>query len=101
MEKTISATEARVRFGEMMRYVVEEQAPIIVERSGQPQVVLLSVSEYERLKAAAIPGPPWHAQLAQLHARISVELGQRSLPPAADIIRQMREERDAQLLDLR
>ncbi len=46
----MSATEARVHFGELMRRVVEGQEPVIVERGGKPKVVVLSVAEYERLR---------------------------------------------------
>ena len=51
MKHVVSATEARIRFGELIRRVVEEREPVLVERGGKPYVVLLSVEEYERLKA--------------------------------------------------
>jgi prevent-host-death family protein len=101
MEKVVSATEARVHFGEMMRRVVEDQQIIVVERSGQPQMVLLSVSDYERLKAAGASDAFWLDQLHQARETIAAELAGRPLPPAEEIIRQMREERDARLVDLR
>ena len=40
MNRTISSTEARIRFGEVMRHA--QDGPIIVERDGQPQVVIIS-----------------------------------------------------------
>lgn len=101
MEKTVSATEARINFGKMMRRVAEEQQAIIVERSGQPQIVLISIAEYERLKAAGLPRESWQDQLRQVREKIAAEREGRELPPADEIIRQMREERDAQLLDMR
>ncbi len=101
MEEVVSATEARVHFGRMMRRVSEEQQAIIVERSGQPQIVLISIEEYERLKAAGPAHNPWWDQLHQARERVAAELAGRELPPADDVIRQMREERDAELLDLR
>ena len=51
MERIVSATEARVRFGEMMRRVVEDAEAIIVERDGKRQVALISINEYELFKA--------------------------------------------------
>jgi prevent-host-death family protein len=36
MKRTVSATQARIHFGELMRRVVESQEPIIVERGGKP-----------------------------------------------------------------
>lgn len=96
MDRTVSATEARVHFGELMRHVVETESPVVVERDGRPQVVVLSVGEYERLRAA--PGaPPWQSLLQQAHALTREELGRRRVPPAADVIREMRKERDAEL----
>jgi prevent-host-death family protein len=100
MEKVVSATEARIHFGQMMRRVTEEQQAIIVERSGQPQIVLISIEEYERLKAASLTPNSWWDQLLQARERVAADLAGRELPPVDEIIRQMREERDAELLDL-
>ena len=49
MSKTMSATEARIHFGELMRHVTEQKEPVFVERAGKPQVVVISVAEYEQL----------------------------------------------------
>lgn len=48
-QKTVSATHARIHFGEIMRHVVELEEPVVVERSGKPLVVVLSVKSYELL----------------------------------------------------
>jgi prevent-host-death family protein len=101
MGRVITATEARVHFGELMREVVENQQPVIVERGGKPQVVVLSINEYENLLAGQAQREDWRTLLAQAHERIRADLGDRKLPPPEDIIREMREERDAQLMDLR
>ena len=47
----ISATEARIHFGEILRKVTE-QGPVLVERRGQPQVVILSAADYRKLKGS-------------------------------------------------
>jgi prevent-host-death family protein len=52
MQRTMSATEARIHFGELMRRVVEQQESVVVEHSGQPHVVVLSVDKYQQLLAA-------------------------------------------------
>jgi prevent-host-death family protein len=101
MERIISATEARIHFGELLREVVENQQPIIVERGGKPQVVVLSIREYEYLLAGQARREDWQYLLAQAHERIRAELGGRQLPPPEEIIREMREERDAHIMDLR
>jgi prevent-host-death family protein len=102
MPTTVSATKARIHFGEMMDRVAENQETIIVERSGTPQMVLISVTAYEALKAnAAQNTPSWKELVQASRNRIAAELGDRRLPPSEEIIRQMREDRDAYLLDLR
>jgi prevent-host-death family protein len=101
MGRVITATEARIHFGELIRDVVEKQQAVIVERGGKPQVVVLSINEYENLLAGQAQREDWRILLAQAHERIRADLGDQQLPPPEDIIRKMREERDAQLMDLR
>lgn len=101
MEKIVSATEARIHFGQMMRRVAEDQETIIVERSGQPQAVLISIEAYERLKAASRTHYTIWDQVKQVREQVAAELADRELPPAEEVIRQMREERDAEQPDLR
>ncbi len=98
MERRVSATEARIHFGELMQSVVREQNPVIVEKSGKPQIVLLSVEHYNRLQQNKAQN--WLDQLEQTHALIgATRKGDVNFHPA-DVVRAMREERDAQLLDL-
>ena len=101
MERMVSATDARVHFGELMRWVVESQKPVIVERAGKPHVVVLSMDEYERLLAGRQAQDDWRELTRQARDQIEADLGERELPAPEEIIRQMREERDAQLLALR
>jgi prevent-host-death family protein len=101
MGRVVTATEARIHFGELMREVIEHRRPIIVERGGKPQVVVLSVAEYERLLAAQPKQADWKELVRRAREQVQAELGERKLPPPEDMIREMREERDAQLMDLR
>jgi prevent-host-death family protein len=102
MERTLSATEARIRFGELMRRVTEEGDRVIVERAGKPHVVVLSVAEYEGLVASQRDGHTWRELVQQARERIRADLGDRELtPPPEEVIRQMREERSAHFTDLR
>jgi prevent-host-death family protein len=98
MERVIGATEARVHFGELMRQVTEKEQTVVVERDGRPQVVVLSVAAYERLRAAAgLHG--WQNALeraAEVSARIAARRGGQ-LPPADEMVREAREARDEQL----
>jgi len=100
METTVTATEARVRFGEMMRRVTEEHNTIIVARGGEPTMVMLSIDEYERLQTAVQNQEHWLDRVRQTRAQLAAKLGDREIPPSEEIIRQMREDRDAQLAHL-
>lgn len=101
MERIVSATEARVRFGEMIQRVVNNQEIIIVERSGEPQIVLLSLVHYQRLKAAERAHVDWRERVDEAREQIAHDLNGAELKPPEEVIRRMREERDAQLMDLR
>lgn len=59
MKKTVSATVARVHFGELMRDVAEEDATYVVERSGKPRVVVISAERYEHLTKIGTDEPDW------------------------------------------
>lgn len=101
MERRISATDARVHFGELMRHVVERQEAVIVERGGVPHVVVISVDEYERLMAAQADQQDWRDLVSQARERVRADLGARKLTPPEQVLRGIREERDEQLAPLR
>lgn len=99
MEQIVSATEARVHFGELMRRVIETDMPVVVERDGKPQVVVISKQMYDRMRKGQA-AEDWWERVLQCRERIRRELKGRTLPAPEDIIRQMREERDEQLTGL-
>jgi len=100
MEHVVSATEARIRFGELMRRAVESRKPIIVERGGKPHVVVVSVQQYEQLLRRQ-QHSDWREMVQRARAQSQADLGGRRLPPPERIVAQMREERDEQLLAVR
>jgi prevent-host-death family protein len=99
MEQVISATEARIHFGELMRRAIDARETIIVEKGGKPQVVILSIEQYTQLKALHETEPSWQEQVRQAREQIIAELGDRTLPPPEEIIRQMREERTVDMME--
>ena len=101
MRYTMSATEARIHFGELMRRVVEKQESVVVEHSGKPHVVVLSVDKYRRLLAAQEEREDWRELVRQAREQVQADLGERELTPPDDVLREMREERDEQLVALR
>lgn len=101
MERVISATEARVRFGQLMQRVAENDETVIVERDGVPRVAILSIENYRNLKGEESSLKQWEADLRRVHERLRAELGGRQLPSSVELIQQMRAERDEQLDRLR
>jgi len=96
MQKTISATKARINFGDVMKQA--KIAPVIVERGGKAEVVVLSKKAYDRL-VAANQQSDWQKKLEDLHKRIEAELAGRALPAPEEMLRLAREERDEQLIN--
>jgi prevent-host-death family protein len=101
MERTISATNARIHFGELMQQIKQRQEVVIVERGGEPQVVLMSVTKYRNLSGRGSDGFDWKTLLKRAHAQIKGELGRRKLKPAADVIRELRRVREDELARVR
>ena len=99
MKRTITATEARVHFGELMRRVSENDETIVVERGGKPQMVVISLAEYDRLRGEHEPEEDWWELAARSRELIRQHLGDRPFPDVDQLFAEMREERDAQLLD--
>lgn len=96
MLKTISATKARINFGDVMKQA--KIAPVIVERGGKAEVVVISKKAYDQLVAAKSQ-TDIQKRIKVLHAQIREELAGKTLLDLADVIRQGREERDEQLLN--
>ena len=48
-QSTISATQARVRFGEVIKKAYVNQEQVVVEKDGIPVVVIVSFPYYEQL----------------------------------------------------
>jgi prevent-host-death family protein len=50
MERVMSATDARVHFGELLKAVAEDGDRVIVERAGQQLAAVIPLSEYQELR---------------------------------------------------
>jgi len=88
-KRTLSATEARVHFGEVLRRV-EEGEVIVVEGRGRPQAVILSVKAYAHLTAGR--EDPLEAVLS-LNRAVRARLG-RPLTPPEEVLSALREDQD-------
>ncbi len=45
--RTIKATEAKNRFGNVLREVTQTGSPLLIERAGRPVAVILSLAAYQ------------------------------------------------------
>ena len=103
MAQVMRATEVRVHFGEVMQRVTRGGVPVIVERSGQPQVAIISMADFRRLEQIQA-GRDAQAALERARAarqRIRTERAGQPLPDPVEVLRQVREERGEQLSGLR
>jgi prevent-host-death family protein len=101
-ERTISATEARVHFGELLDSVRARLDIVYIQRSGVPQAVVVPVEVWERLQQKE---DPWTAAARRMEAYWKYMDEEREAGRIKDvdidieeIIRKGREERDEQLL---
>jgi prevent-host-death family protein len=99
MNRRVSATQARVHFGEILRAVHEEGETIVVERGGRAMAVILPMTTYERLGGQA-QARNWQARITALHSLWEGDLAGRELPDAVAVLREGREKRDDQLDEL-
>jgi len=51
MERRMSAAEVQAHFDEVLKYVSEQQEPVMVECDGEVVAVIISIEAYESLKA--------------------------------------------------
>jgi prevent-host-death family protein len=51
MPRTVSASEAKTKFGAIVDWVTEKQDDVIVESHGQPRAVIVSYSQYQQILA--------------------------------------------------
>ncbi len=73
-ERRISATEARVHFGELLDGVTAHHDVVFVERAGKEVAVVVSVEDWEA--ACASRSDKWaraNAMLAEYHERLRAE----------------------------
>ena len=100
MHTVMSATEAKLHFGELLRRVSEGRESVLVERGGRPQVVVLSVCAYERLAGAA-EDSEWRGRVRHAREAVRAEIAGRELPAPEDVLRDVRAERNEQFGSLR
>jgi len=100
----VSATEVKNSWGRVVQRVLQHREPALVETKGKPTVVILPVDDYEKLIAERDAKIHKRQQLlllaeAERFAKeVAARYPGRSLPASDELIREMREERDNELL---
>jgi len=103
----VSATEVKNSWGRVVRRVLQRRTPALVESKGVPTVVILPADDYQRLITEQDTHTRKQQQLTLLDEierfakEVAARYPDRSSPDSVEIIRQMREERDDELLGLR
>jgi prevent-host-death family protein len=49
MHKTVSASEAKTKFGLIVRWTIESNDDVIIESHGKPSVVIMSFEAYQKV----------------------------------------------------
>lgn len=99
MSKTISAAEAQSHFDDLVRDLATGGETVFVEQSGKKQVVVLSVDEFERMGGETNALGDWLQLVDRTRENIARERNGRPMPDVSEVVREMREERDAQIDD--
>jgi prevent-host-death family protein len=53
--QSLAATEAKNRFGRVLRQLTQTNEPIMIRRDGQPVAIMLSIAEYNKLHMTDVP----------------------------------------------
>lgn len=103
MDSFMSATEARVHFGEVLERVAREGAPVFVRRGSRPVAVIISFDAYERLAAQAQRTSAYLAleEVCRVREQTATEMAGGARPPMGTILNAIRQERDDELAGLR
>ena len=102
VERRVSATEARVRLGELLDGVTARHDVVFVERAGKEVAVVVSVEDWKA--AGAGRSDKWaraNAMLGECHERLRADgtLDRLQDVDWTEVIRAGRAERDQQLRD--
>jgi hypothetical protein len=100
ISERISATEARVHFGEIYRRVTENDETFIVERNGRAGVVLLPIGTFDALQqrqSGEYKRPAWLENALQIGQALAAERADKPAIDWDDMIEKGREERSEEL----
>lgn len=84
--KTMSYTESRARYAEVLDAVTDDREEIVITRSGHEPVVIVSLEEYESMRETAylMRSPANARRLLDAMERLEAGTGQVHDPAEAD-----------------
>ena len=104
--KRVSATEVKNSWGRVVKRVLQERQPALVESKGKPTVVILPADDYERLVAERDAAIRKREQLILLDEAerfaiaVASRYADRPAPDPVRLIKETKEARDDELLGL-
>ena len=81
----MSATTARVRFGELLDAVKDRGETVIVEKSGEPLAAVIPIAEYRRLTRRVLDQDFWD-RTRKVAEELERNLAGRPYPDERDLI---------------
>ena len=81
----INATDARVRFGELLDAIKNRGETVIVEKSGEPLAAVVPIAEYRRLTRRVL-GQDWWDQQREIAEELERNLAGRPYPDVRELI---------------
>lgn len=88
--RTVTATEARVHFGEMLRIVRDQGGTVIVERAGEAEAAIISMEDLRELQRHRPQLPTDQRTLGErflaMREEILSEMGDRTLGDVDELI---------------
>jgi prevent-host-death family protein len=93
----VSATEARVHFGELLRAVTEDAETLVIERFGQPIAVVLPFQQYQNLLSNQLMAH-WEIRLEEARKLFQETYRGVEPPDPVELVNAGRQERDDAIL---
>ncbi|WP_240311526.1 type II toxin-antitoxin system Phd/YefM family antitoxin [Nocardioides houyundeii] len=78
MVKTLSYTESRARYAQVLDDVVNDREEVVITRAGHPSVVIVSLEDFESLRETAylMRSPANARRLLDAMERLEADAGQ-------------------------
>ena len=88
--RSVPATQAKNRFGDILQTVRDSSGPVFIERHGQAQAVVLGIDAYNKLASNKRTDQEqkldyWTREFDALHARMQTQKARRAVDALFDV----------------